>query len=245
MRKKSLILLIVIILAVIGLVLFKKDAGAPGANTDTNSKSSEQSKKPEGQVKLNNQDTGKYTIDNQDSIYYIVNKQRALPSSYVPNNLVTIRGEQMRSDAATAVNSLLSAAANDGINLKIISGYRSYFYQQSVYNNYVKKDGQAKADTYSARPGHSEHQTGLAADLGTGTCDLSICFGDTPGGKWLLNNSYKYGFIVRYQKGKENLTGYQYEPWHIRYLGVDLATSVYKSGQTLEQFFGLPPALKY
>jgi D-alanyl-D-alanine carboxypeptidase len=245
MRKKILVLLAVIILAGIGFAVFKKDkASAPGDSSGGNEKTS-QNKKPQGQVKINNQDTGKYTIDNQDSIYYIVNKQRALPSGYVPDNLVTIKGAQLRSDTAAAMNTLLSAAAAAGINLRIISGYRSYYYQQSVYNNYVKKDGQAKADTYSARPGHSEHQTGLAADLGTGTCDLSICFGDTAAGKWLLNNSYKYGFIVRYPKGKENLTGYQYEPWHIRYLGVDLATSVRSSGLTLEQYFGLPAATSY
>jgi D-alanyl-D-alanine carboxypeptidase len=187
----------------------------------------------------------KYTIDNQNSLYYVVNKQRALPSSFVPENLVNIRGAQLRSDAANAMNQLFDAARTDGINFKIISAYRSYNYQVGVYGGYVKKDGVAKADTYSARPGHSEHQLGLAADLGTGTCDLQICFGDTAAGKWLLANSYKYGFIVRYQKGKENLTGYQYEPWHIRYLGIDLAAKVTKSGKTLEQYFDLPAATSY
>ncbi len=242
MRKKILILLAIVLIVVLAVLFIKKDSkvGAPANKTGNDS-----SQKPEGQVKLNNQDTSKYTIDNQDSIYFIVNKRRALSGSYTPNNLVTIRGEQLRADTATAMNNLLSAAASDGINFKIISGYRSYTYQTTVYNNYVARDGQAKADTYSARPGHSEHQTGLAADLGTGTCDLEICFGDTKGGKWLLNNSYKYGFIIRYEKGKENLTGYQYEPWHVRYLGVDLATSVYQSGKTLEQYFGLPAATSY
>lgn len=238
MRKKILILVAVVLLTVmcIAIVFRNEKAGAPAKK---------QSSKNSGYVSLNNQETSKYTINNQDSIYYIVNKQRALSSAFVPKNLVTIQSDQLRSDTATALNGLMDAARADGVNFKIISGYRSYQYQTGVYGSYVKKDGQAKADTYSARPGHSEHQTGLAVDLGTGTCDLSICFGDTAGGKWLLANSYKYGFIIRYPKGKENLTGYQYEPWHIRYLGVDLATSVYKSGLTLEQFFGLPAATSY
>lgn len=238
MRKKIIAIALVIIFVAVFLALAGRNdkAAAPTAKTD--GKASEP-------IKLDNKQASKYTINNQDSIYFIVNKQRSLPSSFVPKNLVTIRGEQLRSDAATAMNRLMAAAVSDDINLKMISGYRSYGYQAGVYSGYVKKDGQAKADTYSARPGHSEHQTGLAADLGTGTCDLSACFGNTKGGKWLLANSYKYGFIIRYPDGKENLTGYQYEPWHIRYLGVDLATSVYKSGLTLEQFFGLAAPTSY
>ena len=240
MRKKILIAVLVVVLVGIYFLFIKNDnkASAPGSPQKSRSGGT-------GQVKLDNSETSKYTIDNTDSIYYIVNKQRMLPSSYVPKNLVTIDGKQLRSDAANAMNQLFAAARDDGINFKIISGYRSYQYQESVYDNYVKRDGQAKADTYSARPGHSEHQTGLAVDIGTGVCDLSICFGDTAGGKWLLDNAYKYGFIVRYPKDKENLTGYQYEPWHIRYLGIDLATQVHQSGKTLEQFFNLPVALTY
>jgi zinc D-Ala-D-Ala carboxypeptidase len=242
MRKKILAVLIVITVVVGYLVFFKNDnkVAAPQANQQSAAQAGHT-----GSVSLNNQEADKYTIDNPDSIYFIVNKKRALPAGYVPKNLVTISGQQLRSDTANAMNELLDGARGDGISYSIISGYRSYYYQDSVYGDYVKRDGQAKADTYSARPGHSEHQTGLAADLGTGTCNLEICFGDTAAGKWLLNNSYKYGFIVRYQQGKENLTGYQYEPWHIRYLGIDLASKVYKSGKTLEQYFSLPAATTY
>ncbi|HEX5455802.1 MAG TPA: M15 family metallopeptidase [Candidatus Saccharimonadales bacterium] len=239
MRKKILAAVLIIILAGGYFLFIRSDnkASAPG--------SSAKSRSSGGQIRLNNKQTSQYTIDNPDSVYYIVNKKRALPSSFVPKNLVTFEGKQLRSDAANAMNQLFDGARADGINFKMISGYRSYQYQVGVYGNYVRRDGQAKADTYSARPGHSEHQTGLAADVGTGTCDLSICFGDSAGGRWLVDNAYKYGFIIRYPKDKENLTGYQYEPWHIRYLGIDLATQVQKSGKTLEQFFGLPPATDY
>lgn len=241
MQKKIAVFIVAIVLAVGYFGLIKKDkASAPRTKASTSSGSSHT-----GSANLNNRAASQYTIDNPSSIYFVVNKKRSLPSSYIPKNLVTIGNQQLRADAANAMNQLIDAARSNGINFHIISGYRSYIYQESVYDAYVKRDGQAKADTYSARPGHSEHQTGLAADLGTGTCDLEICFGDTTGGKWLANNSYKYGFIVRYQKGKENLTGYQHEPWHIRYLGIDLATAVYKSGKTLEQYFGLPPAPTY
>ena len=104
-----------------------------------------------------------------------------------------------------------------------------------LYNNYVSISGKEKADTYSARPGHSEHQTGLAFDVGS----IDNNYGNTSAGKWLANNCHKFGFIIRYPIGKQNITGYQYEPWHIRYLGNPLATNVYNSGLCLEEYFGI------
>lgn len=151
-----------------------------------------------------------------------------------------IGGYQIRSDAKGAADSLIAAASNAGYPLKVISAYRSYEYQKNLYNNYVVRDGQAAADTYSARPGFSEHQLGLVADVGNGSCDLETCFGDTPAGKWIAANAQNYGFIVRYPKGKEAETGYQYEPWHLRYIGVDVAKSVYTSGKTLDQYYNVP-----
>jgi D-alanyl-D-alanine carboxypeptidase len=136
----------------------------------------------------------------------------------------------------------VAAAVKDGINLVMISGYRSYAAQVSTYNGYVAKDGKTAADTYSARPGHSEHQTGWAADLGNGTCDLEICFGDTKSGKWLATHAHEYGFIIRYPLGKEAITGYQYEPWHLRFVGLELSAELFKTGQTMEEFFGVVPA---
>ena len=128
-----------------------------------------------------------------------------------------------------------AAAYEDGISLYIVSGYRSYDTQYYIYWDYVSSDGQAEADRYSARPGHSEHQTGYAFDLNS----LDQSFGDTPEGIWLKENCYKYGFIIRYPKEKESVTGYMYEPWHVRYLGKDIATSVYNSGLCLEEYLGI------
>ncbi|MCQ2479747.1 MAG: M15 family metallopeptidase [Clostridia bacterium] len=162
----------------------------------------------------------------------IANKSYPLPSNYNPG---------VNPAAQSAFNTMQSAAAKEGINLYIVSGFRSYSTQASIYNNYVARDGKAAADRYSARPGHSEHQTGLAFDVNS----LSQSFENTPEGRWLAANCYKYGFIIRYPKGKESITGYMYEPWHIRYLGTSTATSVYNSGLTLEEYLGIKSVYSY
>lgn len=174
------------------------------------------------------------------SLTVVVNKKHKLPSDYVPE-LTAVTGGQMRPEAAQAMTSMLFKANEAGVPMKIVSSYRSYSTQVSTYNKWVAQSGQAKADTYSARPGHSEHQTGLTADLGVpdGTCSLEICFGSTAQGIWLAANAASYGFIIRYESDTEAITGYQYEPWHVRYLGVDTATSVVNSGQTLDQYYGV------
>ncbi len=186
-----------------------------------------------------------YSIDDPTSPWVIVNKKRPLPETYAPADLSTIAGGQLRSLAASALNDLIIAGKAAGQNLQIISSYRSFSTQSITYNGYVARDGQATADTYSARPGHSEHQTGLAVDLGSGSCNLEICFGDTPAGKWLAANAPNYGFIIRYPNGKTQVTGYQYEPWHIRYVGKELAVEIKAKNVTLEEFFGLPAAPNY
>lgn len=169
----------------------------------------------------------------------VVNKKHKLPADYIPQ-LVNIRGFQLRNEASSELEQLLSDADSSNVSLKIISAYRSYDYQQQVYGGYVTQYGEEKADTISARPGHSEHQTGLAVDLGAsnGACDLEICFESTPAGEWIKSNAKKYGFIVRYQKDKDISTGYQYEPWHLRYVGTDIADKINASGQTLDEYFG-------
>jgi D-alanyl-D-alanine carboxypeptidase len=126
--------------------------------------------------------------------------------------------------------------------VKIVSAYRSYNTQTNTYNGYVAQYGQATADTFSARPGHSEHQTGLAVDVGNanGDCELEICFGSTNFGEWLKNNAPSYGFIIRYPEGKESATGYQYEPWHLRFVGQDTAALIfYSGGKTMDEYFGV------
>ena len=153
----------------------------------------------------------------------IVNKKYSLPANYNPG---------VDQTASTALKQLQQAASTAGHNIPLISGFRSYSRQQTLYNNYVARDGQALADTYSARPGHSEHQTGLAFDVGK----LDDNYGSTPAGIWLKENCHKYGFIIRYPKGKESITGYQYEPWHIRYVGVEHATKIMNQNITLEEY---------
>ena len=173
----------------------------------------------------------KSNIEQINGITYVngimlVNKTYSIPSDYAPG---------LVPEAYSAFLNLKEAASNNGFDIELISGFRSYETQTGLYNNYVATYGQAEADTFSARPGTSEHQTGLAMDVGW----IDDSYGDTPSGIWLANNCYKYGFIIRYPKGKESITGYKYEPWHIRYLGVDIAKEVYESGLCLEEYLGV------
>lgn len=156
----------------------------------------------------------------------IVNKTYALPSNYAPGIDAT---------ASKALSQLQSSAAKLGYNIPLLSGFRSYETQRILYNNYVARDGVIIADTYSARPGHSEHQTGLAFDVGK----IDNNYGNTKEGKWLRENCANYGFILRYLKGKENITGYMYEPWHIRYVGIDVAKEIMQKNITLEEYLNL------
>ena len=163
----------------------------------------------------------------------IANKTYKLPSSY---------GSGLTKETKNAFNLMDADATALGLNLYISSGYRSYYDQKYIYNNYVKKDGQKEADTYSARAGHSEHQTGLAFDLNS----INDSFTNTPEGKWVHDNCYKYGLILRYPKGKDDITGYMHESWHLRYVGIDLATKLYNNGDwiTLEEYFGIDSKYK-
>ncbi len=215
----------------------------PVANT-TNTAQTTKTDQPPVETKKTFNKT-QYSTSDPTSIWMVVNKKHALPSNYFPA-LNSVAGGQIRLEAVGSFNSLIKDASASGNPMYIISSYRSYSNQQSTYNAYVARDGVAQADTYSARPGHSEHQTGLAIDLGNGTCNLEICFGDTLAGKWLAANAYKYGFIVRYPNDKTPITGYQYEPWHIRYVGVELSTEMHTQGiETLEEFFGINGGTSY
>ena len=167
-----------------------------------------------------------------DGITYVdgimmVNKTYSLPDTYDPGGLTD--------EFMAAFEEMKAAAANDGIDLFIASGYRDYNYQVELYEKYVSVDGIELADTYSARPGHSEHQTGLTADINS--ADES--FEGTPEAIWLDQNCYKFGFIVRYPKGKDAFTGYEYEPWHLRFIGKEKAKIIYDSGLSLEEYYGL------
>jgi len=203
-------------------------------------------------------DKKKYSLTDPTSIWVIVNKQHPLqPATYTPSDLrypnVTLRvpGQtemQMRAPAATALEQMVGAAQQAGYKLEVSTAYRGYAYQKSLYDGYVKNAGQAAADQESARPGYSEHQTGLAVDLRTQTnqCSLQACFGTLPEGKWLDANAYQYGFILRYPADKTTVTGYEYEPWHFRYVGTDLSLAMHtQQSETLEEFFGVTGGTTY
>lgn len=180
-------------------------------------------------------------IDNQDDIKVIVNKYHKLDNDYVPSDLETIsskyqwlgRSNKLRHDARVAFEEMCAAAAEDGIYIYAGSGYRSFATQKYLYDTYVKKDGFKEAETYSARAGYSEHQTGLAMDIANKNGFISL--GDKEY-DWLVNNSYKYGFILRYPKGSETITGYMYEEWHYRYLGKEAAKEIKNTGLTYDEY---------
>ncbi len=223
------------------------DSNEPVDNTDNNPDSAGEDRDNETIETFLDENN---MVTNSDSIEVVVNKERNLSEDYVPSDLVKITDvptllaspevNQLRKPAAEALTKLVEAAKEEiNIQLYARSGYRSYRTQESTYNGYVKNHGQAEADKFSAKAGQSEHQTGLAIDISSESVNflLEEEFGDTVEGKWVAENAHRFGFIVRYPKGKEDVTGYMYEPWHLRYLGVDLATKVYESGLTLEQYF--------
>lgn len=193
-------------------------------------------------------DRGLRSIDDPNSTWVVVNKLRPLnPLAYAPADLVDIGGGyELRAEAAQAVAALQAEAAASGLFVAVQSAYRPFEYQQGLFSNSTARFGVAGAELRSARPGYSEHQTGLAVDVGGGGCDIERCFGDTAEGRWVVANAHRTGFLVRYPAGSEQITGYQYEPWHLRYVGPELATEMHETGvATLEEFFGLPPAPGY
>jgi D-alanyl-D-alanine carboxypeptidase len=182
-----------------------------------------------------------HSTTNPSSIWVVVNKTHPIhPLDFRPE-LTLIRGYQVAQAAAQPLAQLLDAGDAAGLGFKIGSAFRSYAYQEHVHDLLVSGEGDAAADRVSARPGYSEHQTGLAVDLITPArpgCDFKPCFARTPAGRWLARNAWRHGFIVRYTPGNEAVTGYQPEPWHIRYVGRPLAAAMRAADvTTLEQVF--------
>jgi len=195
------------------------------------------------------------SIGNASSMWVLVNKRNPLPSSYVPSGLRSpsipnVGTQYLRSAAASALEDMVAAARSEGAGrIGITSGYRSYASQRSIYNQSLQSRGYATTELYVARPGHSEHQTGLAADLypiGASNCSNYRCLGDTAQGRWLRDNAWRFGFILRYEPSQSSITGYGYESWHFRYVGPTLAADYEASGhRTFEQFLGQPAAPSY
>lgn len=182
------------------------------------------------------------SLDDPNSIWLVVNKLRPLnPADFVPGDLVELPGGEMRAEAAAAFTTMADAAAQAGVPIVAASAYRSYREQTWIYHG---------DDETTARPGYSEHQTGLTVDIGSATspneCRIYQCFGDMAEGIWLRDNAWQYGYLLRYPADKTPVTGYEFEPWHFRYIGVELSTEMHNTGfTTLEEFFGLPAAPAY
>ncbi len=187
-------------------------------------------------------------IHNRENPFYIlVNKQNPVGEHYKPSNLVVpnvkfseagnLEKKHMQYTAAYFLKIMFWAAAEEDIDLVAVSGYRSYNRQKYLYNNYIRQYGQAATDRFSAKPGYSEHQTGLSMDVSAKSVSYALVnsFGNTKEGQWLAQHAHEYGFIIRYPKDKEYITGYMYEPWHIRYVGQDLATYLYINELTMEE----------
>lgn len=219
------------------------NSGKTGNSADTGSKPAQ----PKGDLD--------YTVS-PETVAVLVNKQFALPENYEPKDLVypdvpftfkdKIEKRMMRKEAAAALEEMFAAAKADGINLAGVSAYRSHATQTTLFNRYVKKDGEEKAKTYSAVPGHSEHETGLAIDVSgsDGKCAAEDCFGGTKEAEWLEKHVAEFGYIIRYPEGKDSITGYKYEPWHIRYVGKDVAQEIVDKGITLEEYYNAVPVSK-
>lgn len=208
------------------------------------------------QNKLTEKNGIKY-IENEENMLVLANKDFSLQPTYTPPDLVRpnvtfsfgeqqVEKAQLRKDAAKGLEEMFAAANKDGKKLFAVSGYRSYKRQQEVFQAEVNAKGDQKAREAVAYPGTSEHQTGLAMDISSESqsYELTEAFGNTPEGKWLQENAHNYGFILRYMKGREDITKYQYESWHYRYVGKDAATIIYKNNWTLEEFFEQVEALQ-
>lgn len=240
------IFLIIIILIVVGFFFVQKRDGQ--GDNDTSPTEQEASF-----------DKTQFSLTDPTSPWVIVNKQNQLdPKDYAPSDLTspmniiiaaTEIDAMLNRQTAEALLALNAAATKASVDLEVASAYRSYDDQDRIYKSMVNGYGQTEADRQSARPGHSEHQTGWAVDLddaNSDDCRLETCFADTAAAKWLAAHAHEHGFIVRYPEGKESITGYTYEPWHLRYVGKELAEEMHRTGtKTLEEFFDLPAAPSY
>ena len=187
--------------------------------------------------------------DQENGLFLLVNKdpENHLDPSYKAEDLEPVKyyaadrnkyTRFMRAEAAEAFHRLVETAAEEGIDIVMTTAYRSYEFQQILWDNYVAQKGEEEANKTSARPGESEHQTGLAVDLSTSEIDYrnSSDFADTAAGRWVAENAHKFGFILRFPEDKTDITGYSYEPWHIRYVGLTAAADIYEENLTLEEY---------
>jgi zinc D-Ala-D-Ala carboxypeptidase len=217
-----------------------------GSRGDDKTKSSNSDKTVTPTTEINRKELD---IVSPDSIYVLVNKNNPLPVDYVPTDLrvpgvaLRLNGSeeqmQIRDIVAKNLDSMFATAQREGINLVLSSGYRSSALQSDFFNRYVSESGLEAAEKFSARPGYSEHQSGLAVDIinAADSCSLEECFAVSPEGIWLKNNAHKFGFILRYLPNKYDVTGYNHEPWHFRYVGIEISQDIHDQGITLEEYY--------
>lgn len=243
-RVCTVAVLIVIILIIVKACTGGSDSKSGNESSSTSKAEASQTDKQESAVEnkkgsssSDGNSSDEHTIEQTNGMTFvdgilIVNKTYSLPSDYDPG-ISTV--------AQNAFDEMSAASQADGISLFVNSGYRSYQEQEELYNSYADSRGTEAADEVSSRPGHSEHQTGLTFDVNS----TEFSFDGTPEAEWLAEHCVEYGFIIRYPEGKEDITGYSYEPWHIRYLGVDTAKAVSESGLCLEEYLGVTSDYKY
>lgn len=222
---------------------------APPAGSSSVGRSSDRTASPSAPPGLGI-DLHQHSTTDPDSVWVVVDKAHPLdPVDYAPHDLVVVQGYEVRSGVAGDLTAMLAAARADGVVITLRSTYRSYGKQRSVYDGLVRQIGQAAADRVSARPGYSEHQTGLAVDIGSSTddaCDFDPCFATTAEGRWVAANAERFGFVVRYTPQNQAVTGYSPEAWHLRYVGRPLAAAMARAHvTTLEQVFGITGGSDY
>lgn len=235
-----MIVLLAILIAMMSTILWKNKDVHQEEHKQVEPSTTTESKQPVVEKKT-------YDTITPSSLTFIVNKKHPLKEEYEPSDLVKVsvptngKEIQLRKEANDQLDQLFQAAKEAGFSLRLGSGYRSYSYQKSLYSSYAQKIGKAETDKVSARPGYSEHQLGLAVDIlgQDSTFDFSRKFETQPEAIWLKEHAPEYGFILRYPKGKESTTGYNFEPWHFRYLGKEIVKEIHDKSKelTLEEFF--------
>lgn len=236
-RQHAIAVLVLVGIAIIGLIIFAITRSndelpdLPSSNNAANEENTDGTSDANSSYESYKSGESDHKIEEIDGVTYvdgimIVNKTYSLPETYAP---------QLDETALAAFEKMRQSAAADGLNLFISSGYRSYEYQENLYNKYAAERGSSAADEVSARPGHSEHQSGLCMDINS----TEFSFADTEEAKWLDEHCAEYGFIIRFPQGKEEITGYEYEPWHIRYVGEEVAKEITQKGMCLEEYLGV------
>lgn len=245
------IVMVLILVGLIGYLFLGRDKKEDKQTAETNDKTVETATPEPTATPYVGEVNGVLNTEFTDtnSMLLLANKKHPLPSGYAPSDLVIPNVQTngntvyMRQEAASALEEMFTAAANDGVTLLAGSGYRSEDYQRTLYNGYVEQYGVETADTISSRPGYSDHQTGLALDISDhdGATYLTQAMENTPEGQWLREHAHEYGFIMRYPKGKQDITGYAYEPWHFRYVGKEWSEEIYSKGEfeSFEEYFNV------